>query len=299
MNTRAMQVAGTRPGWVSDELFPFESRFVDIDGHIVHYVDEGGGPVLLMLHGNPAWSFLYRHVISALRDEFRCIALDFPGFGLSKARAGYDFRPAAHASIVREFCDRLGLHGITLMVNDWGGPIGFSVGGQSPERFAAFVVGNTWAWPVNGDWHFEWFSAAMGGALGRRLIGRFNLFVNLLIPAGHRQTPLSAAAMRHYRAPFPTVTSRHPTAVFPREIIRSKVWLSGVETNLHRLRDRPALILWGARDFAFRSRERQRLERAFPNHQTVQLPGAGHFIADDAPDDVIDAIRRWHRSRSR
>lgn len=79
----ATQPGGERPAWVDDELFPFESRFVELDGNVVHYVDEGAGPILLMLHGNPVWSFVYRDVIVALRSRFRCIALDFPGFGLS------------------------------------------------------------------------------------------------------------------------------------------------------------------------------------------------------------------------
>ena len=83
------QPVGERPAWVDDELFPFESRFVALDGNVVHYVDEGSGPILLMLHSNPVWSFVYREVIVALRDRFRCIALDFPGFGLSSGAPGY------------------------------------------------------------------------------------------------------------------------------------------------------------------------------------------------------------------
>ena len=91
-----------RPAWVDDELFPFESRFVDIDGHSVHYVDEGSGPTLLFLHGNPTWSFVYREVIESLRDEFRCIAVDYPGFGLSSAAPGYRYLPAEHAQVRRD-----------------------------------------------------------------------------------------------------------------------------------------------------------------------------------------------------
>jgi haloalkane dehalogenase len=72
--------AGSRPAWVDDDLFPFESRFLTLDGHTIHHVDEGAGPTLLFLHGNPTWSFVYRDVIGALRDEFRCIALDYPGW---------------------------------------------------------------------------------------------------------------------------------------------------------------------------------------------------------------------------
>jgi haloalkane dehalogenase len=83
------QPVGERPAWVDDKLFPFESRFVEPDGNVVHYVDEGSGPILLMLHGSPVWSFVYRDVIAALRDRFRCIALDFPGFGLSTGAPSY------------------------------------------------------------------------------------------------------------------------------------------------------------------------------------------------------------------
>ncbi|MDQ4093086.1 MAG: alpha/beta fold hydrolase, partial [Actinomycetota bacterium] len=88
---------GIRPGWVDEELFPFESRFAELDGHLVHYVDEGSGPIMLMLHGNPTWSFVYRDVIRSLRSRFRCIALDYPGFGLSEAAAGYRYSPEEHA----------------------------------------------------------------------------------------------------------------------------------------------------------------------------------------------------------
>ena len=90
-------MAPARPAWVPGELYPFTDRYIEIDGNLVHYVDEGTGPPLLLLHGNPSWSFGYREVIRLLADEFRCVALDYPGFGLSTARADYDFRPASHA----------------------------------------------------------------------------------------------------------------------------------------------------------------------------------------------------------
>ena len=104
-----------RPAWVDDELFPFESRFVELDGNVVHYVDEGSGPILLMLHGNPVWSFVYREVIAALRDRFRCIALDFPGFGLSTGAPGYGYRARDHADLLVSFLDRQDLSQLTLV----------------------------------------------------------------------------------------------------------------------------------------------------------------------------------------
>lgn len=115
-----------RPAWVDDELFPFESRFVDIDGHSVHYVDEGSGPTLLFLHGNPTWSFDYREVIESLRSEFRCVAVDYPGFGLSVAAPRYRYLPAEHAEVIGGFVDALALSGATLVAHDWGGPIGLA-----------------------------------------------------------------------------------------------------------------------------------------------------------------------------
>src|SRR5690625_268973 len=98
--TRRVMTVTERPAWVDDALFPFESRFIDIDGHRVHYVDEGSGPVLLFLHGNPTWSFEYREVIEALRCDFRCIAVDYPGFGLSRAAPGYRYLPEEHARVI-------------------------------------------------------------------------------------------------------------------------------------------------------------------------------------------------------
>src|SRR5262249_33213350 len=114
----AMPTAFTRPTWLPESLFPFQSRFLDVAGCRIHYVDEGGGPPLLLLHGNPTYSFLYREIIRRLSGRFRCIALDYPGFGLSTAPAGYDFRPATHARVLEEFVRLLGLSGLTLMVQD-------------------------------------------------------------------------------------------------------------------------------------------------------------------------------------
>jgi len=136
-----------KPAWIPETLYPFESRFAQIEGARLHYVDEGSGPALLLLHGNPTWSFLYREIIKGLSDRFRCIAIDYPGFGLSRAAPGYGFTPAEHARIVEQLVLRLELKDVTMMVQDWGGPIGFAVATRHPDRFAAFVIGNTWAWP--------------------------------------------------------------------------------------------------------------------------------------------------------
>lgn len=156
-----------RPSWVPEHLYPFESRYREINGSQVHYIDEGAGRPLLFLHGNPTWSFLYRNLVLDLRDSFRCIALDYPGFGLSSAGDGYGYTAEAHAAAVEGFVEDLDLHDVTVMGQDWGGPIGLTVATCHPERFGGIVLGNTWAWPLNGNLHFEFFGRVMGSKPGR------------------------------------------------------------------------------------------------------------------------------------
>jgi haloalkane dehalogenase len=281
-----------RPGWVPGDLYPFESCYADVAGSRVHYLDEGTGPPLLLLHGNPTWSFLYREIVTGLRDRYRCLAVDYPGFGLSPAAPEYGFTPAEHAGVLEQLLLQLDVTGVTMMVQDWGGPIGFAVATRHPERFAAFIVGNTWAWPKS-DPGTQLFSRLLGGAIGRRLILHRNLFVERILPAGVRRRKLPEAVMNAYRGPFPTPASRRPTAVFPREILASRPFLADIEERLPRLRDRPALIVWPTGDVAFRARERRRWVQLFPDHRTVSLEGAGHYIQEDAADEIVAAVRSW------
>lgn len=290
----ATDPSGTvRPSWVDDRLLPFTSRFVDVAGCRVHYVDEGRGPVVLLLHGNPTWSFLYRHLIAGLRDRFRCVAPDYPGFGLSTAPAGYGHTPAEHADVVEEFVAALGLTAFTPFCHDWGGPIGMAVAARRPDRVRALVVANTFAWPVDDDWRFVWTSRLFGGPLGRPAIRHANAFVNLALPVGTRRRRLTRSAMRHYRRPLPDPRAREPTSVFARELLGSRAFLAEVDAGLSRLADRPALIVWGDRDVAFRAAERDRFARRLPRHTLVDLPGAGHFVQEDAPDEIVTALRGW------
>jgi haloalkane dehalogenase len=281
-----------RPAWIPEHLYPFESRYADVGASRVHYVDEGSGPPLLLLHGNPTWSFLYRELIKGLSDRFRCIAPDYPGFGLSRAAAGYGFTPREHADVLEQLVLQLDLAGVTMMVQDWGGPIGFAVATRHPDRFDAFVIGNTWAWPKS-DPGTQLFSRFLGGPIGRRLIMGRNFFVERILPGGVSRRKLSDDVMEAYRGPFPTPESRRPVAVFPREILGSRPFLAEVERGLPALRDRRALLVWPTKDVAFRTRERERWEECFPEHRTVILEGANHYIQEDAPEEITSAIRDW------
>lgn len=282
-----------RPTWVDDKLFPFASRFVDIDGHTVHYVDEGSGPTLLFLHGNPTWSFDYRRVVESLKQEFRCVAVDYPGFGLSVAAPGYRYLPADHAQVIERFVAALGLNGITLVAHDWGGPIGLAAVQRHPGIFDRLVLTNTWAWPVS-DPVVQLMSHVLGSPMGRLLIRQLNLFVNLMIPIGHRLAKPTAEQMAHYRKALDSPARREASAVFPREITSSRAFLAEIEARLTGIAALPALIIWGDADFAFGDKELRRWERTFTDHKTVIVEGAGHFVPSDAPEQFAAAIRGWH-----
>jgi haloalkane dehalogenase len=286
------EMTGERPAWLSNEQYPFASHYSQINGTSVHYVDEGDGRPLLLLHGNPTWSFLYRDIIKGLRDRFRCIAPDHPGFGFSRAAPRFGFTPAEHAATLEQFVIQLDLREVTMMVQDWGGPIGFAVATRHPERFSAFVIGNTWAWPKS-DAGTQVFSRLVGGPIGGYLILKRNFFVERIIPNGVKRRKLPAEVMDAYRGPFPTAVSRHPMHVFPREILASRAFLLEIENGLTRLSDRPALLVWPTKDFAFKDPERRHWEQIFPNHRTVILQGAGHYIQEDAADEIMTAIVGW------
>jgi haloalkane dehalogenase len=288
-----MKAKSMRNEWLDTKLYPFQGHFLQVAGNEIHYVDEGHGPMLLLLHGNPTWSFLYRHLIKRLSAHFRCVAVDYPGFGLSSARRGYSFKPREHSAVMEEFALALDLRHIGLMVQDWGGPIGLGFAGRHPDRISALIICNTWAWPAQGTKHLEGFSNFVGSALGRFLIINFNAFVNLVVPSGISRR-LSRSEMRAYRGPFPTRASRLPTWVFPREILHSREYLAEVESHLGRLKNKPTLILWGDKDTAFRQAQRERFEQLFPNHSTRILTGAKHFVQEEAPDQICAEVLAFY-----
>lgn len=155
------------------------------------------------------------------------------------------------------------------------------------------VVANTWAWPVNGDPHFEIFSHLMGGPLGQLAITRLNLFVNGMIPLGHRLRKPTDAEMAAYRAALPTPKARRAAAVLPRAIVKERGFLRHCEESLTLFADLPSLIVWADKDIAFRDKELRHWQRLLPKSTTVHVPGAGHYVQSDAPDEVAAAIASW------
>ncbi|MCB1877040.1 MAG: alpha/beta fold hydrolase [Chromatiales bacterium] len=281
---------------IDTELFPYTSRYLTLStGARIHYVDEGEGPAVLLLHGNPTWAFLYRHLIAELKGAFRLIAPDYPGFGLSTAQEGYTYTAAEHAAAMGEFIERLDLRGVTLMMQDWGGPIGFAVAECQPQRFEGFIIGNTWAWPLERMGQ-KVFSTLMGGWPGRIGAWCCNGVVRFFLSQGV-QNKLDDRQLAMYLAPFTARASRGPTHIFPAQLRGAGAFLGEVWAGLPSLGDKPALIVWGLRDFAFQAPERTRFEGLFPKHQTVLLEQAGHFIQEDAPSAIAVAFRQWYPKR--
>jgi len=151
----------TRPFDVDTSEYPFKDRWLPYRDGYVHYVDEGQGPAVLLLHGNPTWSYIYRNVIKDLRGECRLVAPDYPGFGVSKAPIQYGFTPREHSEVVADLIDRLQLKNVVLVVYDWGGPIGTNYAVRNRANLRGLVVMNTWAWPAS--FRQTLFSIAMGG----------------------------------------------------------------------------------------------------------------------------------------
>ena len=272
------------------ELYPFESRWFDSSRGRIHYIDEGNGPPILLCHGNPTWSFLYRDIIVALRDRFRCIAPDYLGFGLSERPSGFGYKIDEHAGVVGEFVDHLGIDGFLTMGQDWGGPIGMAVAVERAVRVRGVVLGNTWFWPTD-VLTTKIFSKVMSSPPMQWAILQRNFFVERMIPLGTERRP-SDAVMAHYRAVQPSPAARLGVAEMPKQLLAARPFLGRLAREVPaKLGAKPALFIWGMKDFAFRPGPSIPTMRAtFPDHVLVELPNAKHFIQEDAPAQIAAAI---------
>lgn len=279
---------------INRELFPYKSHFLTLkNGARIHYIDEGKGPTLLLLHGNPTWSFLYRDIIAALKDDFRLVVPDYPGFGLSQAPQDYTFTPFEQAQAISELVQELDLQDMAIMVQDWGGPIGFDVALKNPQRVSRLIIGNTFAWPLERMGQ-KTFSMIMGGWPGQLASWCCNGVVQFFMHRGV-VNKITKEELAMYLAPFKEKHQRIPTHIFPAQLLDAKPYLSNLHKQLDALSDLPVLIVWGLEDFAFQKPERTRFESLFPKHKTVLLKNAGHFIQEDAPNEIAVAIREFYQ----
>ena len=278
------------PEWLDLDEYPFTPRWFATPAGTMHYIDEGVGTPIVFVHGNPTWSFQFRDVFKELVPSRRCIAPDHLGFGLSDKPRDFSYLPVDHARNFARFMEALDLTDVTLVVGDWGGPIGLAWALDNPDRVTSLVITNTWLWSVRSDWYYRAFSAVMGGPIGRQLIRR-NFFASSVVKRAYGdRARLTPEIHRHYLAPLSTPDERMPSSVFPRQIIKSSDWLGGLWERRPALATKRILLAWGMRDIAFREKELRRWQEAFPAARTVMFPDAGHFVAEEQPTELAREI---------
>jgi len=281
--------------WVDREAYPFESRCVGLEAGGLHYVDEGGdhdAPVV-MLHGNPTWSFLYRHLVDGLSDSYRCVVPDYLGFGLSERPPEFSYRPSDHADIIAAFVDRLGLEEIVLVVQDWGGPIGLSYAVDNPDNVRGIVAMNTFCWPLDDRLDMRAFSWLAGGPIGRVLCDEFDAFTRVVMPTAFGDPArLSGAAHRQYLQSH-AGRDRTGTWVFPRALVGETEWLADLWDRAGAIEDVPALLPWGMEDDAFDADCLRRFEILFRESESVELDGIGHYLQEELGDDLLPPVREF------
>lgn len=271
-------------------LYPFESRWFDSSAGRMHYIDEGTGTPILFCHGNPTWSFLYRGIVSRLRDRFRCIAVDYLGFGLSEHPESYGYTIEEHARTTGELVDHLGLDGFIVMGQDWGGPVSLAVATARAGRVSGVVLGNTWFWPSGLT--LRLFSRFLGSGLMQRKILEDNFFVERIMPAGSAKT-LSDLERAHYRRVQPSPTARRGIALMPKQLIGATPLLERLSREVpEKLGSKPALITWGMKDIGFRPAMITKMRAAFDDVVVLELPRAKHYIQEDAPAEIAEAIAK-------
>jgi cis-3-alkyl-4-acyloxetan-2-one decarboxylase len=283
-------------------LYPFKSNFLTIDGLKYHYLDEGRGDPLLMVHGNPTWSFYFRSLVAAFSDEYRVIVPDHMGCGLSDkpAEGRYGFRLRDRVADLKTLMDHLNVKTpLTLIVHDWGGMIGLAWALDHLDQVGRIVIMNTAGFfpPAGKSIPLRLRLIRSGGSLLRHLVLRCNLFARAALYMAPRR-PLPPHVKAGLIAPYSSPLNRLATLKFVLDIPLgpgepSGAIVSRVDRNLARICDRPALVLWGAHDFVFDRDYYNQWRRRLPRAEAHWFDNAGHYLLEDVPEQIIPLIRRF------
>ncbi len=274
--------------------YPFTSRFHNINGLKQHYVDEGKGPVIVMVHGNPTWSFFYRNLIHTLKADFRVIAIDHIGCGLSDKPQDYEYTLQQHIDNAISLITALGVDRFSLVLHDWGGAIGMGVAGSCPEKIDKIVVMNTAAFrsgriPLR-------IRLCRLPIIGEILVRLFNGFA---WPATYMAVSrkMGKDVCAGYLAPYNSWKNRIATHRFVVDIPVSEdhpsyQTLVKVESGLEEIQklEVPLLIAWGGKDFCFNDSFYKEWKERFPNAESIYYPDAGHYLLEDKKDEVNKRI---------
>ncbi|HWA28100.1 MAG TPA: alpha/beta fold hydrolase [Lacunisphaera sp.] len=282
------------PAWLR-ELYPFEPKRFETGAGAMSYLDEGQGEeAVLMVHGNPTWSFFYRQVVIAVHGRIRCIVPDHLGCGLSDKPQSFEYTLANHVENLRRLVDSLNLKKIHLIVHDWGGPIGLGTCLPQPEKLGRAVILNTAAFADTVIPKRIRFCRVPG--IGELVVRGFNGFAGPATWMAVTQ-PLPDAVKRGFLFPYDSWANRIATHRFVVDIPRgvgapNDQALAKIEAALPLLRERPTLILWGGADFCFNRHYYERWRRLLPEARAEYLDTAGHYLLEDAPAECVAAIQR-------
>ncbi len=284
----------TQPDWIDRTMYPFASHtFAHADGKI-HYVDEGEGHTLLFVHGTPTWSFAWRHLITGLRGQYRCVAPDHLGFGLSDKPADADYTPEAHARRLTALIEHLNLQNVTLVVHDFGGPIGLSYAIEHPRNVRDLVIFNTWLWSLKDDRMYSSGSMLFGNPVGRWVYEQVQLSARVILPAAYGdRRKLTREIHRHYLQTHPVARSRRSMSALAKALTGSSEWYGSLWERNAAIRGKPALVLWGMRDTLFPPKQLERWRSALLDAQIVSFDDVGHLVQDEKGADLVPIVSHF------
>ncbi|RLS79781.1 MAG: alpha/beta fold hydrolase [Planctomycetota bacterium] len=281
--------------------YDFSSHFVEINTLRMHYLDEGQGEVVVMLHGNPNWSYYYRNLVRALRDRYRCLVPDHIGCGLSDKPGDdrYEYSLAQRVADLETWLDHCGAKdNLTLVVHDWGGMIGMAFATRYPERIRRLVVLNTGAFHLPKTKSVPWQLKLARSPLGPLLVRGWNAFSRGAVKSCVTRQPMPRDVADAYCAPYNSWANRIAVHRFVQDIPlfpgdRGYDLITSVEDRLDRLKSIPMFIGWGDRDFVFDSHFLQQWLDRFPAAELHRYPDCGHYILEDAAAELVPLISQF------
>ena len=293
-----MGAAKQTPAWLDSNLYPFTSHYIQLGTGQMHYIDEGQGDPILFVHGTPTWSFLYRDIVRDLSKQYRCIAIDHLGFGLSEKPEDFSGTPQDHAHNLLEFIKKLDLQNITLVVHDFGGPIGLAAGIDQADRIKRVVLFNSWLWETKHNPDTLKIDKLIKGWLGRYLYLNMNFSPKVLLKKGFADKKnLPRDVHQHYTKPFPNKASRKPLLQIAEALVGSSDWYRQQWEKLDRLADKDWLILWGSKDSFITTEYLNKWRSRLPNAKVREF-ASGHFVQEESTAEVIAAIRAFTGQKS-
>lgn len=280
--------------------FPFRPHYAEVNGFLMHFVDEGQGEPLVLLHGDPTWGYLYRELIPPLARRFRCVVPDQMGMGKSDTpRTPDPYRLRHHVANLEALLLHLDLRALTLVLHDWGGPVGLGVAVRHPARIKRLVLMNTWAFAPWPGGPFPRLLELIRSPRGERFVLEKNGYVEpALLGTTHRPGRLAKPVLDAYRAPFPTPESRRALLFWSRDIPVEETDpsyrdMKRIEEALSLFDGTPVLLVWGMRDPVLSAAVLRRWQQVYPRAVTAEMADASHFVQEDAPEPIVRRIEAF------